>query len=403
MNAVGIDISKGKSMVAVARPFGEIVSKPFEVRHTSDDIASLTKYLHTLDGDTRIVMEHTGRYYEPMARQLAGADFFVSAVNPKLIKDYGNNSLRKVKTDKADALKIARYALDNWQDLCQYTSMDTLRNQLKTLNQQFAFYTKQKTASKNNLIALLDMTYPGVNTLFDSPARDDGSQKWVDFAASFWHVDCVRSIGLAAFTERYRKWCKRHGYNFQSHKPKEIFISSKNLIAVFPKDDMTKTLIKQAIAQLNAVSQVVESIRSNMNSLASELPEYPVVMAMYGVGESLGPQLMAEIGDISRFHRRENLTAFAGVDPGANQSGTYEAQSVRTSKHGSPRLRKTLFQIMDCLVRTKPQDDAVYRFIDKKRSEGKPYFVYMTAGANKFLRIYYGRVKEYLASITETE
>lgn len=403
MNAVGIDISKGKSMVAVARPFGEIVSKPFEVRHTADGIAALTKYLHTLGGDTRIVMEHTGRYYEPMARSLANADFFVSAVNPKLIKDYGNNSLRKVKTDKADALKIARYALDNWQDLCQYTSMDTLRNQLKTLNQQFAFYTKQKTASKNNLIALLDMTYPDINTLFDSPARDDGSQKWVDFAESFWHVDCVRSIGSSTFTERYRKWCKRHGYNFQPHKPQEIYYAAKNLIAVFPKDDMIKTLIKQAIYQLNAVSQTVEHLRAEMNHLASQLPEYPVVMAMYGVGETLGPQLMAEIGDISRFHRRENLTAFAGVDPGANQSGAYEAQSVRTSKRGSPRLRKTLFQIMDCLVRTKPQNDAVYRFIDKKRAEGKPYFVYMTAGANKFLRIYYSRVKEYLASITKTE
>ena len=403
MNAVGIDISKSKSMVAIARPLGEIVSKPFEVHHTAEEVTALIEYLHTLDGDTRIVMEHTGRYYEPMARQLASADFFVSAVNPKLIKDYGNNSLRKVKTDKADALKIARYALDNWQDLCQYTSMDTSRNQLKTLNQQFTFYTKQKTASKNNLIALLDMTYPGVNTLFDSPARDDGSQKWVDFAESFWHVDCVRSIGLTAFTERYRKWCKRHGYNFQPHKPQEIYCAAKNLIAVFPKDAMMKSLIKQAILQLNTVSQTVEHLRAEMNHLASQLPEYPVVMAMYGVGESLGPQLMAEIGDISRFHRRENLTAFAGVDPGTNQSGTYEAQSVRTSKRGSPRLRKTLFQIMDCLVRTKPQNDAVYRFIDKKRAEGKPYFVYMTAGANKFLRIYYGRVKEYLASITETK
>ncbi len=190
---------------------------------------------------------------------------------------------------------------------------------------------------------------------------------------------------------------------FSTAQAEEIYCAAKNLIAVFPKDAMTKSLIKQAILQLNTVSQTVEHLRAEMNHLASQLPEYPVVMAMYGVGESLGPQLMAEIGDISRFHRRENLTAFAGVDPGANQSGTYEAQSVRTSKRGSPRLRKTLFQIMDCLVRTKPQNDAVYRFIDKKRSEGKPYFVYMTAGANKFLRIYYGRVKEYLASITETK
>ncbi len=26
-----------------------------------------------------------------------------------------------------------------------------------------------------------------------------------------------------------------------------------------------------------------------------------------------------------------------------------------------------------------PQDDPVYRFMDKKRAEGKPYLVYMTA------------------------
>lgn len=403
MNAVGIDISKGKSMVTVARPFGEIIAKPFEVIHSAASINSLITYLHTLDGDTRIVMEHTGRYYEPMAQQLTDAGFFVSAVNPKLIKDYGTNSLRKVKTDKADALKIARYTLDNWQDLCQYTSMDTLRNQLKTLNRQFAFYSKHKTAVKNNLIALLDMTYPGVNKLFDSPVRNDGSQKWVDFATSFWHADCVRGIGLKAFTERYRKWCKRHGYNFQQHKPKEIFETSKELICVYPKDDSSKLLVKQAIEQFNAVSSAVEHIRTEMNRIASQLPEYPVVMAMCGVGASLGPQLMAEIGDITRFTRREKLTAFAGVDPGANQSGTYEAQSVATSKKGSPYLRKTLFLIMNCLIQTKPFDDPVYAFMDKKRSEGKPYYVYMTAGANKFLRIYYGRVKEYLASLPASE
>lgn len=403
MNAVGIDISKGKSMIAVARPLGEIIAKPFEVVHTSACINSLIAYLHTLEGDTRIVMEHTGRYYEPIAQQLSDAGFFVSAVNPKLIKDYSNNSLRKVKTDKADALKIARYTLDNWQDLCQYTSMDTLRNQLKTMNRQFAFYSKQKTALKNNLIALLDMSYPGVNNLFNSPARSDGSQKWVDFASSFWHVDCVRGIGLKPFTECYRKWCKRHGYNFQQHKPQEIFETSKDLIPVYPKDTMSKLLITQAIDQLNAVSATVETLRTEMNRMASQLPEYPVVMAMCGVGTSLCPQLIAEIGDVTRFNRREKLTAFAGVDPGVDESGKYAANSVPTTKHGSPRLRKTLFQIMDCLIKTSPLDDPVYAFMDKKRAEGKPYYVYMTAGANKFLRIYYGRVKEYLASLPASE
>lgn len=104
---------------------------------------------------------------------------FVSTINPKLIKDFDNDSLRKVKSDKADAVKIARYALDKWQNLKQYSLMDELRNQLKTMNRQLGFYMKHKTAMKNNLIGILDQTYPGVNTYFDSPARSDGSQKWL--------------------------------------------------------------------------------------------------------------------------------------------------------------------------------------------------------------------------------
>lgn len=58
---------------------------------------------------------------------------------------------------------------------------------------------------------------------------------------------------------------------------------------------------------------------------------------------------------------------------------------------------------MDCLLKTMPMDDTVYCFIDKKRAEGRPYLVYMTAGANRFLRIYYGWVKEYLASLENAD
>ena len=404
MNAVGIDVSKRKSTVAILRPGGKVVVKPFDVPHFSADFQSLENLIRKLDGETRIVMECTGRYYEPIARELSQAGFFVSAVNPQIIRNFQgqDNPLRKVKTDKADSIKIARYTLDRWADLKQYSLMDELRSQLKTMNRQFDFYMKHKTAMKNNLISLIDQTYPGANTYFDSPAREDGSQKWVDFIAAYWHVDCVRKKSLSAFTDHYQKWCSRRKYNFSKSKAEEIYGKAKELIPVLPKDSFTKRIIKQAVDQLNAASQTVEQLRTLMNETASKLPEYPVVMAMKGVGPSLGPQLMAELGDVTRFTHRGAITAFAGVDPGVNDSGDYSQKSVHASKHGSPVLRKTLFQIMDILIKTKP-DDAVYRFMDKKRSEGKPYYVYMTAGANKFLRIYYGRVKEYLSSLPKSE
>ena len=404
MNAVGIDISKRKSMVSILRPGGEVVAKPFEISHLSGDVQSLIDRIHSLDGESRIVMECTGRYHEPIARELVAAGLFVSAINPQLIHDYqdGDSSLRKVKSDKADSLKIARYTLDRWEKLKQYGLMDEIRNQLKTMNRQFGFYMKHKTAMKNNLISILDQTYPGVNAYFDSPARSDGSQKWVDFASSYWHVDCVRKMSLNAFIDHYQNWCKRKKYNFSQSKAEEIYGKAKELVPVLPKDDITKLIIKQAVEQLNSASTTVESLRTLMNETASKLPEYPVVMAMKGVGSSLGPQLMAEIGDVSRFTHKGAITAFAGVDPGVNESGTYEQKSVPTSKRGSSDLRKTLFQVMDALIKTKPQDDPVYQFLDKKRAQGKPYYVYMTAGANKFLRIYYGRVKEYLSSLPES-
>ena len=404
MYAVGIDVSKRKSTVAILRPGGKVVVKPFDVPYLADHFQSLKDLISGLDGDTRIVMECTGLYYEPVARELSQAGFFVSAVNPQLIHGFQGqgNPLRKVKTDKADSLKIARYTLDSWADLKQYSLMDELRSQLKTMNRQFDFYMKHKTAMKNNLIGLIDLTYPGANAYFDSPAREDGSQKWVDFIDTYWHVDCVRGMSLEAFTAHYQKWCSRRKYNFSRSKAEEIHGKAKELIPVLPKDTFTKRILKQAVEQLNSVSQTVEQLRSLTNETASLLPEYPVVMAMKGVGPSLGPQLMAEIGDVTRFTHKGAITAFAGVDPGVNDSGDYSQKSVCASKHGSPVLRKTLFQIMDVLIKIKP-DDAVYLFMDKKRAQGKPYYVYMTAGANKFLRVYYGRVKEYLAALPSSD
>ena len=60
MNSVGIDISKGRSTIAVMRPFGEVAISPFEVRHTDSELSELARRLKSLNGETRVVMEATG-------------------------------------------------------------------------------------------------------------------------------------------------------------------------------------------------------------------------------------------------------------------------------------------------------------------------------------------------------
>ena len=89
-NAVGIDVSKGKSTIAVLQPGGTVVRKPFDVKHSSSDLKSLVDYISSLEGDTKAVLECTGRYHEPVVRVLSAAGIFVSAVNPHLIRNFGN-------------------------------------------------------------------------------------------------------------------------------------------------------------------------------------------------------------------------------------------------------------------------------------------------------------------------
>ena len=110
MNAVGIDVSKGKSTVTIRRPGDVVVMPPRDIPHTQSAITELITQIKALEGETKVCMEHTGRYYEPVAAWLSDADIFVSAVNPILIKDFGDDSLRAPRPTRL-ILKKSRVTL----------------------------------------------------------------------------------------------------------------------------------------------------------------------------------------------------------------------------------------------------------------------------------------------------
>lgn len=250
---------------------------------------------------------------------------------------------------------------------------------------------------KNNFTSLIDLTFPGINTLFTSPARkSDGHQKWIDFSLRFWHKDCVAGLSLNAFTLTYKTWCTMHKYRFSKSKAVQIHSFARQCSCIIPKDEDTKVIITQAIKQLNSFNESVNAIAKQATLLAMQLPEYPIVIQMFGVGEITAFQLMAEIGDIHRFPKKSSLVCYAGLDTEPHDSGKVTTKSRDITKKGSPYLRRTLFLIVSNILMLSPPDDPIYQFIDRKRSEGKHYYTYICAGAAKFLRIYYARVKEYL-------
>lgn len=398
MVAIGIDISKGKSTVAVVGEGKKVLQKPFDISHNKSSLAELVSFVEKYD-KARVVMEHTGVYYQVVAETLVNAGINVSVVNPVLVHDYGNNSLRKVKTDKKDSMKIARYALDNREELRDYTTTEANRDNLKSLVRQFSFEDKTLIAHRNRLYSLLERTFPHIDEFFKSPTKSNGHQKLIDFVTEFWHNDCVSTLSLTKFTEKYRKFCKKNRYIFNETTAFEIHTTSRDNLTTMQKNDFTKMLVAGAASHILQISIRVEKLRQEMINLAKQLPEYETVVAFYGVGETLAAKLIGEIGDVRRFESKRSLVAYAGVDPDKNDSGKKVSISGNISRSGDALIRKTAYQVVECHLLNSPTEEPVYQFLDKKRSEGKNYYVYMTAACNKFLRVYYARVKECMDSL----
>ena len=265
ITSIGIDVSKGKSTVAIRQPGGVILQKPFEFNHSAQGLKAFIDYLNSIDGDKRIVMEHTGMYWRPIAQELKKAGYFVSVVNAMLIHNFSDNSLRKIKTDKADALKIANYGLTFWLELRPYSDEDEIRQMLKTESRLYARTTNTGVMLRNRLISLLDQTFPNANKLFkDSTRTIHGHVKRVDFVLRFWHKDCVAAVSLNVFKDTFRKWCKKTGYRFNYSDAERIHNIARNTVATLPKNDSTKLLIMQAAKCLNSVYESLQIQRDEM-------------------------------------------------------------------------------------------------------------------------------------------
>ena len=156
ITAVGIDVSKGKSMIAIRRPSGEVILPPAQVNHTAEELTHMVKRLREIGGDIRIVMEHTGMYWRPIAHAMKKAGFFGSVVNAVLIHNFSDNSLRKAKTDKENALKIENYCLTFWAELRNFYAEDETTQMLKMQCRLYESTQKVSVELRNGLISLLE-------------------------------------------------------------------------------------------------------------------------------------------------------------------------------------------------------------------------------------------------------
>lgn len=396
MISVGIDVSKEKSTVCILKPYGEIISRPFEVRHLEAELDSLDSFLRRLQGEIRIVMEATGVYHLPILTYLHEKGYFVSVINPFVMKKYAKeNNFRGAKTDRLDSVTIANYGIDKWFKLQKYKGDAETYAELKLLGRRYRYYMELHVKALQELTHILDYTMPGIKRMFNSWMESNGKDKLSDFVERFWHFDLITSMSKESFIEEYLVWAKEKKYHQSQSKAEAVYELAASGIPTLSSDTAsTKMFVLEAITVLRTVDNSLSHILSRMQELAKSLPEYSVVREMGGVGDVLAPKLIAEIGDVRKLHSAKALIACAGIDPPPYESGQFIGTKRRITKRGSSTLRKVGYEVMRVLKsHPSPKDDAVYQYILKKESEGKSKKLAKIAGLNKFLRIYYARVK----------
>lgn len=389
---VGIDVSKGKSTIAILSIEGEIIEEPFEITHDIDGLEFLEDKLKKLPkDDLKIVMEETGTYHLPVLGYLLDKEYFVTAENALKIKKYLDRGLRKAKTDKKDSYKLAEYACDNWFKLNKVRENDEIYNELRFLSRQYLATIAVQIKQKINFSNLCDLLFPGYYQLLDNNNFILG----LEIFKKYFHPEIVKKKKENQFIIEIDKMAKKLGHKGAGITlANKIYTLAQNTIPPRPNNQYSQLSAISCVEALIITIKTSNTIIAEMDKLASKLPEYNVISEIPGCGKKLTARVIAEIGDIRRFKNAGSIIAYAGLDAPPYQSGQFEATNRHISKRGNKYLRKTGYEIMKSVRSNVNSNNELRTYIVKKENEGKLKKVAKIAGLNKFLRMYYGKVKK---------
>lgn len=389
---VGIDVSKGKSTVAILSIEGEVIEMPFDINHDVEDLEKLDKKLQKFSKeDLKIVLEQTGTYHLPILTYLLDKEYCVIAENALKIKKYLDRSLRKAKTDKKDSLKLAEYACDNWYKLKVNFIEEEKYKELRFLSRQYFSLNSMKVQQKVDFSDLTDMLFPGYYQLLEECNLVVGLKIFEKFS----DPKIIRKKKLETFLNDVEKIAQKIGQQRAGRNLAiKVYELAKKSVPSCPSNSSTQLILNKRVVALINLIETTNEIIAKMNEIAKNMDEYKEVRNMKGVGDRLAPLLIAEIGDIRRFKNAGSLIAYAGIDSPPYQSGKYEATNRHISKRGNKYLRKTGFEVMQSIKSFCRVDCEVYDYIVKKETEGKCKKSAKIAGLNKFLRQYYGILKK---------
>ena len=374
MYFIGIDISKYKHDCCIISAADQQIISKFTITNDKDGFEQLLTALNSLSNpeDIKIGFESTAHYALNLELFLENSLLTFMEVNPVLISEYKKSkTLRRTKTDSVDCESIARWLMTveykpHSKGFYHAYSLKSLTRLRDKLIRQRSFYLIKITN-------VLDHTFPEFKPFFNERL----SKTALYLLENYGSAEKMARMNSASY-EKLRSVSRGKFSPQQFLRLKELAV---NTVGV--NNSIFDVELNSLLSLYKSLVKEIDTIKKEINQLIEEV--HPHYMSVPGIGPLSAAVIYSEYGDISNFTNPGQMLAFAGIEPGINESGT-ESHGGKMVKRGSSQLRYTLINCCLPLIRF---DMTFATYYAKKRGEGKPHRVAITHVAKKLIRVIY--------------
>ena len=374
MYFIGIDISKYKHDCCIISAADQKVVSKVTIKNNKSGFNELLTIINSLSNpeDIRIGFESTAHYALNLELFLENSLLTFMEVNPVLISEYKKSkTLRRTKTDSVDCESIARWLMTveykpHSKGFYHAYSLKSLTRLRDKLIRQRSFYLVKITN-------VLDHTFPEFKPFFNERL----SKTALYLLENYGSAEKMARMNSASY-EKLRSLSRGKFSPQQFLQLKEL---AANTVGV--NNSIFDVELNSLLSLYKSLVKEIDTIEKEINKLIEEV--HPHYMSIPGIGPLSAAVIYSEYGDISNFTNPGQMLAFAGIEPGINESGT-ESHGGKMVKRGSSQLRYTLIKCCLPLIRF---DRTFATYYAKKRGEGKPHRVAITHVAKKLIRVIY--------------
>ncbi|MDR0846342.1 MAG: IS110 family transposase [Lactobacillales bacterium] len=380
MITVGIDVAKSKHDCCILDSKGEILEQGIRIANSRKGFNELIESIdHFIEDDhlVRVGLEATGHYSEGITFFMKAQNYDVIVFNPLAIKlAVKAQTLRKTKTDKADALVIAKVARSS-----SNKPLGNFENTMFELREatRFRLRSKQHLAYlKVQLKRLNYRTFPELEGI----VKNIHCKYIYALIKAFSNKE---ELSKAHLTKLSNVLSKASRGSHSQETALRIRDAAKSSIGIVSKSLTIETI--SIINQIENIQEEINKIELYIKGIVDEL-DCPI-MSIPGISYNLASVIISELKDIDNFQNPNQILAFAGLEPSINESGQFVGKG-KMVKRGSKNLRWALFEAAKsvsshCLT--------FGSYLNKKIKENKHYFVAISHVAKKLVRVIFHLLK----------